>query len=378
MKSTTDIVVASADAFDAILADLRNTLPLDVTSDSNVTIDDVVSIVSIHRDAIDDRSAWWRIRREINARFASHEAVATRMLAAIPDPVRDELAMLTGQEIALIASRWGKMGDSPAPDPGVAVLVLERLVSACTRARESGLGVLLRTNQPANDFEIAFTKVDCKRRRNFQKAFDDWDDSKRYEAHQRYNYYLKQGVEDCLDRVLRDFTRRKTSRLNLNTDQRRIRKYISKRVKNYIKSPSPALGDPGDPVTMITLEFDIEYEGYVDLVFHSRPDAAEAIEFVEDTGFRLELTHWHEGMERFACDDLPLKVTLPDERKVVVEPSSDGDDFEKYIGDMLRDTMVEQRRTGAFGDLPISESCVLCVGGGHTNYFWLSDDVVDS
>ncbi len=105
MNSTTDIVVSNVDAFAAILADIQNALPLDVTSDGNVTIDDVVGIVSIHRNAIDDRSAWWRIRREGYARFASHETVPARMLAAIPDPVRDELATLTNQDLASIASR---------------------------------------------------------------------------------------------------------------------------------------------------------------------------------------------------------------------------------------------------------------------------------
>lgn len=74
------------------------------------------------------------------------------------------------------------MDDSTPPDLDAAVLALERLVNVCTRAKRSGLSVLLRTNQPANDFEIAFNKADGKRLKNFQKAFDSWDESKRYKA----------------------------------------------------------------------------------------------------------------------------------------------------------------------------------------------------
>ncbi|QEF97289.1 hypothetical protein Mal15_13280 [Stieleria maiorica] len=372
MNTTSDIIVASLDSFDAILADVRNAMELDVTPKGNVSIDDIVAVVAIHRNVIDDRSEWRKIRREVYARFASHEVIATRTLAAIPDSVRDEIAALMNQDVGSIAPRWVELDDATPPDHDSALHALRRLVDVCKQAKASRLCVMLRTNQPPNDFETAFNKAAGKRLPKFQKAFDSWNDSKKYEAHQRYNYYRKQGVEDCLDQVLRDFSRPKTSRLNLKTDQRKIRKYITKRVKSYSKSPSPALGDPGDPIGRIALEFDLEYEGFVDLVFDTRPDAAEAHEFVEDTGDRLELYHWFEGTERFACENLPLKITLQDGSKVVIEPDSDGEAYDQYVGEMLRETLVELRQAGTFSNLPIADSCVLSVGGVHTNYFWQS------
>ncbi|WP_182866925.1 hypothetical protein [Stieleria mannarensis] len=373
MNSTTDLIVANLDSFDAILADVSNAMKLDVTPQGNVNIDDVVSIVAIHRDLLDDRSAWWKTRREVYARFASHEVISTRTLAAIPDAVRDEIAALANRDLESIASRWAELGDSTPADADAAFLALQRLVHVCMQAKESELSVLLRTNHPPNDFETAFYNTAGKQLQNFKKAFDSWDESKRYEAHQRYNYYLKQGDVDCLNQVLRDFSRPKTSRLNLKTDQRKIRKYITKRVKSYAKSPSPALGDPGDPIGRISLEFDLEYEGFVDLVFDTRPDAAEADEFVEDTGDRLDLFHWYEGTERFAGDNLPLTITLLDGSKVVIGSDSDGEAYDKHIGSMLRETLIELRHEGAFSKLPIADPCVFTVGGVHTNYSWKSE-----
>ena len=212
MNSTTDILVASPDAFDAILADTQNAMELDATRDGNVTIDDVVSIIAIVRNVIDDRSAWWKVRREVYARYASHSTISSRTLAALPDVVRDELASLDTKQIETIASRWIEDDESTPSDLSAALTALRQLVDTSSRAKETTSGLLLRTNQPSNDFEVAFRKLDAKRVRTFQKAFDSWDASKRYEAHQRYNYYLKEGMKDCADLVLRDFTRPKTSR----------------------------------------------------------------------------------------------------------------------------------------------------------------------
>ncbi len=376
MNTTTDIIVATSDSFDAILADVRHAMELDVTPDGSVTIDDVVNIVSIHRNAMDDRSRWWKIRREVYAHFASHETIPTRILAAIPESVRDELGSFTDRDIESISTRWTELGDSTPTQLDAAVRALKQFVNVCARAKESQLCVLLRTNQPPNDFESAFKKAAGARLKDFQKAFHSWDESKRYEAHQRYNYYLKQGSADSLGNVLRDFTRPKTSRLNLKTDQRKIQQYITRRAKNYMKSLTPDLGDPNDPLTVILLLFDVEYEGVVDLIFDTRPNAIEQFEFVEGTEHCLELYHWHEGVERFSCEGLSLNITLQDGRKVVVEPDADEDEFDNYIGDMLRDTLIAMRQEGTFSKLPIADSCSMCVGGAHTNYFWRSGDQI--
>ncbi len=374
MNPITDIVVASVERFDAILSDVNNALELDTTVNAGVSIDDVISILSVHRGVRDDRQAWWKIRREAYARFASHPSITTRTLAAIPASMCNEISALQETDLESIAPDWVTAEDSTPADREQAMRSLTALLDACSRAGSQGLTVMLRTNQPANDFELAFQKLDGKPLRNFQKAFDSWDDVKRHEAHQRYNYYLKQGQSDCLNQVLRDFTRPKTIRISLKTDQGKVKRHVTKAIKAYLKNPAPERGEPDDPVTMITLTFDVEYEGYVDLSFHTVPNAIEDISWEERTELCLEFPRWHEGVERLACDELPLKLTLQDGTKVVIDPDGDDDEFDNHIGNMLRDAMVSLRDTGEFERLPLASGCVMWVGGTHTNYAWPEED----
>ena len=272
-----DILVAPQEQFDRILRDINNTSDSDITPGTDVSIDDVVTIIAIHRNAIDDRPTWWKIRREVNSRFSSHSDIPTRTLALIPENVRDEVASLTTNDVRRIATRWQLQNDATPPNTQRAVDSLADFVAACQKALAESKGVFLRTNQPRNAFEIAFSQLNGKALANYRKAFDKWDDTKKYEAHQKYNYYCKQGLDNSVALVLRDLTRPSTKKVNLKTDQRTIRRLIEKRIKEYCKTPNPTLGSPQDPIILITLTFDIEYEGYIDLGFDTRPDALSDI-----------------------------------------------------------------------------------------------------
>ncbi len=375
MSQTTDIILASPDQFDAILADVGNGLDLDVALDAGVTIDDVVAIVSILRSVLDDRKAWWALRREAYARFATHATFEARSLAEVPDALRDEIAVLDGDSVDATAASWLQVDEASPGDLETATRSLNTLVDVCSRGKASASSILLRTNQPPNDFEVAFGKLDdSKARGNFERAFDSWDEAKRHDAHQRYNYYVKEGEADCLKQVLRDLTRPKSIRINLKTDQRTLLKHLKKRVKAYCKTPAPELGEASDPIQLITLTFDVEYEGYVDLNFNTLPNALDELRWEERCEDCLEFPRWHDGLERFSCDEQPLKMTLQDGSKVVVEPDGEEDLYDRYIGDMLRDTMLSARESGEFAKLPLADGCVMWVGGTHTNYAWPDEE----
>ncbi len=367
---TIDILVAPKHRFDEILQDIHNTSGEVVSQDAGLSIDDVVTITAIYRNAIDDRAAWWKIRREVNARFATHPDIQTRTLAAIPGNVIGEIAGFSSENIGAIAERWiAEDGATPRTSQN-AMDSLASLVAACNIATTQSTEVLLRTNQPPNAFERAFSTLGGKELANYQKAFGKWDDTKRHEAHQKYNYYQKQGLANCLTLVLRDLTRPKTKKVNLKTDQRTIQRHIAKRVKAYRKNPCPILGSPGDPVKLITLTFDIEYEGYVDFDFDTRPDAISDIRWEERTEECLEIPHWNEGMQRFCYDEIPLNVTLHDGSKTKITSEAGEDVYERYIGDMLRDSLIDARESGLFDILPLARECFMLVAGTHANYAW--------
>lgn len=365
-----DIIVAPQSQFEGILHDVNNVAIWDVTRGADVSIDDVVTIVAIYRNAIDDRPAWWKIRREVNARFSTHSEISTRTLALIPDLFRDEIAMFTQDEITMVASRWLDHDGSSPKSLQQANESLFALVSASQKARMQSIGVFLRTNQPPNAFEIAFSSLSGKSLANYRIVYDKLDDKQKYEAHQKFNYYQKQGLENSLALVLRDLTRPGTKKINLKTDQRAIQRHILRRVKEYCKAPCPTSGSPDARITLIMLTFDIEYEGYIDFGFDTRENAISDIQWEERTEGCLEFFHWNEGLQRLGVDELPLSITLHDGSKVVVSPDSGEDVFETYVGDMLRDTLIDARNAGTFAKLPLAEPCYMLVGGTHANYAW--------
>lgn len=368
-----DIIVAPQNQSDVILQDLRNVAALDVTQGTDVAIGDVVTIVALFRNVIDDRPVLWKIRREVNAHFSQHPVIAARTLALIPDLYRDEIADLSTEDVAKIAVRWcAQEGASPKNEERAAES-LDALVAACKKARSQASGVFLRTNPPPNAFEVAFSSLTGKSLEKYRRFFDKLDDAKKYEAHQKYNYYRKQGVEDSLASAYRDLTKTQTKAVNLKTDQRAIHRHILQRVKKYCKTPCPTSGSPDAPITLIMLTFDIEYEGYIDFGFDTREDAISNIQWEEQTEGCLELSHWNEAVQRLTDDELPLSVTLHDGKKKVLSPESGEDAFETCVGDMLRDTLIEARDAGAFAKLPLADPCYMLVGGTHTNYAWPVD-----
>ncbi|OYP37951.1 hypothetical protein [Rhodopirellula sp. MGV] len=372
MQPHADLIVASSDQFDKILADSNNMLELKVIESLPLTIDDIVIVIAARRGILDDRKAWWQLRRDVYGRFAEHHAIPSRTLAMIPHAFQGELAEIDAGEVELIASQWLNADHSTPSDLESAVRTLQCLIEACSSAHDSGLAVMLRTNQPANEFELAFEQLENQKRRRFRKAFDGWDEAKRHEAHQRYKYYLSQGEADSLTLTLQDFTRSKILRINLKTDRGKVQRYLRQRIKAYIKRPQPDAGEADSPITAISVLFDIEYEGFVDLVFDTRPESAESVEFIEGTDHVLDLEHWHDAVMRIDEGE-SLKLALPDGTKLVIEPeSSEVADWDRYVGDMLRDLVIEMRGKGEFEKLNLAAEHSIWVGGTHTDFFWKS------
>lgn len=373
-----DIIVAPQTQFEKILQDINNVAPLDVTLGADVSIDDVVTIVAIFREILDDRPAWWKLRRELNARYSTHPEISTRSLALIPDPFRDQISAFTKEDVSRVAARWLNREGSSSRSLEQANESLIALVDACQKAIKQSTGVFLRTNQPPNAFEIAFSALSEKPLANYRRVYDKLDDKQKYEAHQKYNYYKKEGLENSLALVLRDLTRKGVKKINLKTDQRVIQRHILQRVKEYCKTPCPTSGDPGAPITLIMLTFDIEYEGYIDFVFDTRANAITDIQWEEKTEGCLEFSHWNEGAQRLSVGELPLHVTLHDGTKAVIAPDASEDVLDTYVGDMLRDTVIDARNAGTFAKLPLADRCYMLVGGAHTNYAWPVDLQFDS
>jgi hypothetical protein len=370
MTTTSDILLAKPEQFDSILADIEDSMALVMYPNVSVSIDDVVLVIGMIRMISEDRDAYRKMQREVYSRFSAHATFYERTLAMLPDQLRDEISGLDNKSIREIVSKLSSNGQGTKIDPSVSTPSLQVLTVACGSARSESLSVFLRTAIPQNAFESEFKKLEAKPRERFVRAFASWDSIKRYEAHQRFNYYLKQGAADCLKQVLKDFSPTARKMINLKTDQQAIERYINRKVKAYCKSPNPESGDASGPVTMLAILFDIEYEGTVSLIISTLPNAVDDPFLVENADEFVELSHWREGLERLTSDESPIKLTLPDGSLVIVSPGKDQVLYETQLGEMLRSTMVAMHQAGKFSKLPLATDCVMWIGGPHVDYFW--------
>lgn len=368
--TTCDLVLASSDQFDAIMADIGDILDLIVYANVSLTIDDVVLVVGSIRSVLDDRPSLRKVQREVYGKFAAHPAIYERTLAMLPDQIRNELSNLDDQSIGQTVSKLSVLEQNPKWQSATGIESLKTLATASDRANRESLSVFLRTPIPPNAFATEFNALDLKHRERFERAFAGWDSGKRYEAHQRFNYYQKQGNVDALNQVLKDFSPSVRKKINLKVDQRAVQRYVTKRITAYRRSANPDSGSPTAPVTMLALLFDIEYEGSVSLIISTLPNAADDPFLVESAEECMDLSHWHDAFEQLTCDASPIKLTLPDGSTAAISPEMGASAYETYLGDMLRETMLDLRSGGIFSKLPLASASVMLIAGPHVDYFW--------
>lgn len=368
-RTVNDIVLADSAQFEAILADLEDTKAFETIKDVGISIDDLVIIIGAHRSIIEHRDAFRKMRREVYGRFAVHEIISERTLALIPQHIRDEIVGFGEQTVTKVASQWCIHPDGICEVDSIATSRLTLLVNACRQAKDKSLSVFLRTPVPMNSFEMAFRKLDEKPAARFRLAFESWNVATKYEAHQRFNYFKNQGVTDCLKQVLKEFTPVK-SKINLKSDQSIIFKYVRKRVKEYCKSPSPESGNAPDPVTMLALLFDLEYEGSVHFIFSTLPNASSDPFLVEHAESFVDMSHWQAGCEKLTCDEMPINLVLLDGTATKIDPASGAVLYETLVGNMLRDAMISMNDEGDFSKLKLALKCDVLVAGPHVDYFW--------
>lgn len=374
MNLVHDLLLADSSDFDNILADLENTIPVNSVQRSCVSIDDAVTIVAAVRQALDDRSAWWKVRREVYASFASHEQVTTRSLGRLPDELRDEIAELDATRHEELAGEWIARDDASPVDEQQATEALEQFASVCELGRDRGKSVFIRTCEPFNTFEAAFSGLEGRALKKFRRAFDSWDSIKRHEAHERYKYYQNEGKSDakCLALVLKDYSRAKISKLNLKADQRKVLRHLKQRVKNYSKSPNAGPGEPADAITLITLAFSLEQAGWVVFVLDTRPHAepdGEWNNYIEENS--LEFDQWCDAIDSLCEDGLPIKVTRPDgSSEEIVDRDSGTEALAGKIGLMLRDALLAVRQEASFRRLPLAPKCIMYIDEHNGHFGW--------
>ena len=151
-------------------------------------------------------------------------------------------------------------------------------------------------------------------------------------------------------------------KLDLTKDQRKIRRYIKQRIKEYAVYENNGPGDDEDPIQLVTMGYYLEQTGYFALVFDTRPDAdsdGEWTVYIDDDVTMLHFPKWCSMLEAW-CEGTPIDLVLPTGKsRRVTRNSHTHETIAQLFGEMLRDTMIALRDEAglAEGERYGSSSC---------------------
>lgn len=163
--------------------------------------------------------------------------------------------------------------------------------------------------------------------------------------------------------------RRKIRKLDLRKDFNEIYEHVVERVRTFDASKNAGPGEGSSPVHMIDVGFQCEQDGWVVLIFDTRPDAqpdGEWNSFIDKN--LLERRHWQEAL--LALEDGSVEVLLPDGKKRKISGETDFEDFVALFGDLLKHVLLKARDDGVFKSLPKAEECHMGVEEQEGRYGW--------
>ena len=163
--------------------------------------------------------------------------------------------------------------------------------------------------------------------------------------------------------------RRKIKKLDLRKDFNEIYKHVVRRVRTYDPSTNAGPGDGTSPVHMIDLGFQCEQDGWVVLIFDTRPDAepdGEWNSFIDENLF--ERRHWQDAL--LSLEHGPVEVVLPDGKKRKITGETEFVDFAALYGDLLKGVLLKARADGVFKFLPKAKECHMGVEEQEGRYGW--------
>lgn len=159
----------------------------------------------------------------------------------------------------------------------------------------------------------------------------------------------------------------KAKPLDLRKEFAAVYKYLAKRVSKFNPKKYKGLGGP-ETVQEIHLGFDFVHDGWVAVVFDTRPDAEPDGEWTANIeGNNLKLARWHDASEQI-CGQ-PLQLIQLDGSRTELPTNSE---LAIPLGEMLKAVLIQARSDGFFAELPKSPGCQFGVEHLGGAYGWPS------
>ena len=162
-------------------------------------------------------------------------------------------------------------------------------------------------------------------------------------------------------------------KLDLAKDQKRIRRYILQRIKDYPHYVNDGPGDDEDPIQLVTRAYYHAQTGYFALVFDTRKsadnDGSWTLHLNDETTL-LHFPRWCAFLESWYAGN-PCQLALPDGSTCrVTQQTHTHEEIAQLFGEMLRDTMLRLRDEGALQDLPLALDAFLIVEEFDGHWGW--------
>lgn len=163
-------------------------------------------------------------------------------------------------------------------------------------------------------------------------------------------------------------------KLDLESDAKKVREYIERRIKDYPLYVNLGPGEDADPIALMTVGYYAEQGGNVHVVFDTRPkaeaDGEWTIHIAEDFN-TLPFPEWVAAYEEI-WDDKIVDVIKHDGSRCTLQ-DSDGDEVVNAVfGDMLKSVLTELQLDGTLAQLPLAPKAAMVIEEFDGRYVWPS------
>ncbi|MEQ8791156.1 MAG: hypothetical protein RIC55_33145 [Pirellulaceae bacterium] len=157
-------------------------------------------------------------------------------------------------------------------------------------------------------------------------------------------------------------------KIDLLADAKTVYAYVKQRVADYPVYVNNGPGEDDDPISQITLGFQVSQAGWVALVFDTRPNGSpDGVwqSYIEENW--LELPHWHDAVAAVFDKREPIELFLPNGRKRKLGAH---EELAEPVGRMLTDLLLRARKDNCFQELPLAKKCSMGVEDHDGAYGW--------
>ncbi|WP_139228424.1 hypothetical protein [Planctomicrobium piriforme] len=163
----------------------------------------------------------------------------------------------------------------------------------------------------------------------------------------------------------------------MRIEQERVRRFIEGQIQAYPNRKNIGPGEPGNPISQITLGFYAAQGGNVWLVFDTRVDSepdGEWTLYLRDSN-ELCVPEW-DGFYSAAFEDESVTIITHDGREVVITEETVSEDLlNELFGEMLADLLRQLRAEGVFSELPLQPGATFDASELCGFYCWPGSDL---